>query len=155
VALRPLWTNSVELQRVTIKADDGDLVLEETFLYRYGDDKVTRRMFVPGEDHSHELEQVKETIARLRRESDAGLIVSEDDEPVYLGRMRALIERRTKLEAVPYRAAGWITEETDQTDRDVWPTLTSDAERRQLLVDRGVRFVLTSGKPLEFHVMMP
>lgn len=91
----------------------------------------------------------------MRRESDAGLIVSVDDERVYLERMRALIERRTKLAAVPYRAAGWITEETDQTYREVWPTLASDAERRQLLVDRGVRFVLTSGKPMRFDLFVP
>ena len=49
-----------------------------------GSEKVTRRVFVPGEDRTHELDTVIATIDRLRRESDAGLIVSEDDERVYL-----------------------------------------------------------------------
>ncbi len=111
-------------------------------------------MFVPGEDHSHELEQVRATIDRLRRESDAGLVVSEEDERVYLARMRAQIERRTKLEAMPVRAAGWVTEETEQTYQEVWPDL-SDAERHQLLVDRGVKFILYSGRPHHSNLFVP
>ncbi len=63
-----------------MRAEDADLLLEETFLERWGDEKVTRRVFVAGEDHSHELEQVLASIDRLRKESDAGLIASEDDE---------------------------------------------------------------------------
>jgi DNA invertase Pin-like site-specific DNA recombinase len=139
---------------VRMRADDGDDLLEDTFLYSFGDDKVTRRVFIHGEDHTHDLDLVNETIARLRRESDAGLIVSEEDERVYLERMRSLIERRTKLEAMPVRAAGWDTEETGQTYREVWPGASAD-ERHKLLVDRGVRFVLTSGRPLIVGVMVP
>ena len=111
-------------------------------------------MFVPGEDHSHELEQVRATIDRLRRESDAGLVVSEEDERVYLDRMRALIERRSKLEAKPVRAAGWITEETGQTYHEVWPTASAE-ERHKLLVDHGIKFILSSGNPLFANVFVP
>jgi site-specific DNA recombinase len=128
---------------VTMRADDCDEVLEETFLAQWGDTEVTRRVFVPGEDHSHELDQVNESIARLRRESDAGLVVTEDDEQTYLHRMRALIDRRTKLEETPARASGWVTETTGQTYREVW----ADSDHRQLLIDRGIRFVLERGNP--------
>jgi hypothetical protein len=93
---------------------------------------------VAGEDHSHELEQVNETIARLRRESDAGLIVSAEDERVYVERMKALIERRTQLEGMPRRAAGWITEETGQIYREAW----ADSDHRQLLLESGIKFLL-------------
>ena len=124
------------------------------FLLEWGDTPVTRRVFVPGEDHSHELEQVRATIDRLRRESDAGLVVSEEDERVYLERMRSLIERRSKLEAMPTRQAGWITEETGQTYREVWPTASAE-ERHKLLVDHGVKFILSSGNPLFANIFVP
>lgn len=133
---------------VSIRADDADTLLEDTFLERWGDEKVTRRVFVPGEDRSHDLEQVNASIERLRRESDAGLVVTDDDEQVYLQRMRSLIDRRTELEATPRRAAGWITEETGETYRQVW----ADADQRQLMVDYGVRFVLVSGRPLQTSI---
>jgi site-specific DNA recombinase len=35
---------------------------------------------------------------------------------VYLKRLKSLIDRRTKLEAVPRRAAGWVTEVTGETN---------------------------------------
>jgi hypothetical protein len=121
------------------------------FLAKWGDEQVTRRVFVPGEDHSQELEQVNATIARLRRESDAGLIVSAEDERIYVERMRSLIDRRTKLEATPARAAGWVTEETGQTYREVW----DDSDHRQLLVDAGIQFVLVSAKPFHAGFRVP
>ena len=108
-------------KNVMLRADACEELLENLFLERWGNEPVTRRVFVPGEDHSHELEQVNASIARLRRESDAGLVVTEDDEEDWLGRMRSLVDRRTKLEAIPSRVAGWVTEETGQTYAEVWP----------------------------------
>ncbi|PQE02834.1 recombinase family protein [Mycobacterium sp. EPG1] len=142
---------------VSMRASDADLLMEETFLERWGDEKVTRRVFVAGEDHSHELEQVLASIERLRKESDAGLIVSDDDERVYLQRMKALVDRRTELESKPHRAAGWVTEETGQTYREVWHSDQEDLVkfRRQLMVDHGVRFELESGKPPRWHIFRP
>lgn len=136
---------------VSIRADDGDEILADRFMFEYGDRRVTRRVFVPGEDHSDDLEQVNATIDRLRRESDAGLIVSADDERVYLERMKALIDRRTSLEAVPRRAARWITEDLDHTYRDVWES----QDRRQLLIDKGIRFELKCGNPLDVAMTSP
>jgi DNA invertase Pin-like site-specific DNA recombinase len=136
---------------VSVRAELADTLLEETFLDRWGDEKVTRRVFVPGEDHSHELEQVVASIDRLRRESDAGLVVTDEDEQVYLRRMRSLIDRRTELEAQPRRAAGWVTEETGETYHQVWDR----QDHRQLMVDHGIRFVLVSGRPLHTSVYSP
>lgn len=135
----------VNCKNTSVNADMADETMAKMFLAQWGDRPVTRRVFVPGEDHSHELEQVNATIARLRRESDAGLVVSVEDERIYLERMRSLIDRRTKLEATPARAAGWVTEQTGQTYREVW----DDSDHRQLLVDAGIQFVLVSAKP--FH----
>ncbi|ASR77138.1 integrase [Mycobacterium phage MyraDee] len=134
---------------VSIRADDADTLMEETFMAKWGDERVTNKVFVPGEDHSEELETVVATIERLRRESDAGLIVSADDERVYLERMKSLIDRRTALEATPRRVAGWAIEELPHTYRDVWET----EDHRQLLIDKGIRFELKSSKPVMSFAM--
>lgn len=139
---------------VVVRADIGDKLLAERFLDQWGDTAVTRRVFVPGEDHSHELEQVEATIARLRRESDAGLLTTAEDERVWLERLKAQTARRDELAAQPYRAAGFVVEETDQTYREVW----SDSDHRQLLVDKGIRFVLhpsPGGNALRYDVYGP
>jgi hypothetical protein len=141
----------VSCKGVFIRADIGDELLEQTFLERWGDTKVTRRVFVPGEDHTHELEQVEATITRLRRESDAGLLTTSEDERIWLERLRAQTARRDQLSEAPVRASGWITEETDQTYREVWAT----EDHRQLLLDKGVRFVLHAGNPLHADLYDP
>jgi site-specific DNA recombinase len=141
-------------KNVMLRADVCEELLEETFLQQWGDRQVTSRVFVPGEDHSHELDQVNASIARLRRESDAGLVVTADDEEEWLGRMKSLVDRRTTLEALPSRAAGWVTEETGQTYAEVWPD-ADKAQRRQLLIDHGIRFELHSAKPLKTHTYVP
>jgi DNA invertase Pin-like site-specific DNA recombinase len=141
----------VNCKNTSVNADKADGIMAKMFLAKWGDEQVTRRVFVPGEDHSHELEQVNGTIARLRRESDAGLVVSAEDERIYLERMRSLIDRRTKLEATPARAAGWITEKTGQTYREVW----DESDHRQLLVDAGIQFVLVSAKPFHAGFRVP
>jgi hypothetical protein len=126
-------------------------LVAETFLEDWGQRKVTTSVFVPGEDNAHELERVKESIARLRRESDAGLIVTDEDEALYLQRLKAQIDRRTALEATPARAARWIEEETDQTYQEAWDEETSEdglaAHHRELLLEAKVKFILYHSKP--------
>lgn len=132
-------------------ADTADKALEVYFLTLWGDEDVTRRVFVPGEDHSAELEQANATIERLRMESDAGLLTTPEDERQWLERMKTQVAKRDQLAVIPSRAAGWVTETTDQTFAEVWDT----ADHRQLLVDAGVRFVLVSTDPLRFDRYVP
>ncbi|ORB67694.1 recombinase family protein [Mycolicibacterium tusciae] len=126
---------------VTSRAEDVDFQLAHEFTYHRGDEPTTRRVFVPGEDHSTELEQVNATIDRLRMESDAGLLTTPEDERQWLERMKAQVAKRDQLAAMPSRAAGWESEETGQTKREAW-LAGDEAERRQLLLDAGVRYVL-------------
>lgn len=142
----------INCKGVSMRADDADKLLEDTFINAYGNEKVKRRVFVPGEDHSEELEQVRATIDRLRRESDAGLIVSADDERVYLERMKSLVDRRTELETMPYRPAGWAEIEAPETYAEAWET----EDHHQLLKDRQVQFKLRSSKPItEYELIVP
>lgn len=127
---------------VNIRADEADRQLEEMFLDGYGSKRVVRRVFMPGEDHSAELEQVNATIERLRLESDSGLLTTPEDERLWLERMKAQVAKRDHLAAQPSRAAGWVTEEAEQTYAEAW----GDVDRRhQLLVDANLCFMLPRG----------
>lgn len=136
---------------ININADQADGTLEDMFLANYGHKRVSRRVFVPGEDNSFDLEQVRATIERLRRESDAGLIVTPEDEEIYIQRMRALIERRTDLEKSPPRPAGWVTQTFDKTYADSW----GSEDHQKLLVERGATFTLLSGNPPVVDLYVP
>ena len=128
--------------QVFIRADIAEAILEEVFIEHWCNSKVVRRVPIPGEDHSHELEKVEATITRLRRESDAGLLTTPEDERIWLERLKAQTARRDKLAAMPRRAAGWSTEETNQTYGEAWAEEGQD--RRKLLVDAGVRLELNA-----------
>jgi hypothetical protein len=84
-------------------------------------------------------------------ESDAGLLTTAEDERQWLERLRAQVAKRDQLAARPSRAAGWVTETTDQTYEEIWDT----SDHRQLLLDAGVRFVLVSKDPLRFDRYVP
>ena len=126
---------------ISARADDVDFQLTYEFNFFRGGEPMTRRVFVPGEDHSAELEQVSATIDRLRMESDAGLLTTPDDERQWLERMRVQVAKRDQLAAMPSRAAGWVTEETGQTKEEAWKAADGGG-RRQLYLDAGLRYVL-------------
>lgn len=131
---------------VSERADDVDHQLAHEYTFNRGDEPATRSVFVPGEDHSAELDQVNATIERLRLESDAGLLTTPEDETLWLERMKTQIAKRDRLASVPSRAAGWMTEDTGQTKREAW--LAADvADRRQLHLDAGLRYIVPRGAP--------
>ena len=142
----------INCTNVFARADDIDEVLRDSFLANWGSAERTRRVFVPGEDRTEELEQVLRTIDRLRKESDEGLIVTAEDEETYISRLKALIARRTALEATPRRSSQWAVERTGETYSDAY---FSSEDRRQLLVDAGFRLELYSGKPLRLELFPP
>jgi len=138
----------VNCQGVFVRAEEADAFLEEAFLWAHGDDPVTRRKFIPGEDRTEELEQTNRTIEALREDRALGLFSSDADQAKYRQQMAALVAKRDQLSAQPHRPARWEIEETGQTFAEVW----EESDHRQLLADAGVRFVLTSGKPREWAV---
>lgn len=134
----------INCRRVSANADDVDRVMDALFLAAYRDRYVQETVFVPGTDNRTEIEQTKQAIARLRWESDNGLV---DDETEWMQRMKALADKLRELEAEPYRPSRWKTVETDQTYGEVWPTLDMEGKRR-LLQDAQAGLVLyhRSGK---------
>lgn len=144
---------------VTFRADALDELLEETFLEQWGDSPVTRRVFVPGEDHSHELDRANQTIASLRADRAMGLYTTPGDEQTFRQQMKAQLAKRDALAALPIVRAGWITEETGQTYMEVWPdgeSADSFAVKRKMLLDAGIKFVLERGNPAPItHLYVP
>lgn len=126
---------------VKMPADMLEELLSNRFLELKGKDRVTEKVFVPGEDRSYELEQVKEVIARLQWESDTGLLTTAEDKALWQERMKSQITKRDELAATPVRAAGYEYVETDRTYEEAWPDATME-ERRELLVNSGIRFRL-------------
>jgi site-specific DNA recombinase len=118
------------------KTADVHEMLEEYLLAEFGDLRKTRRVFVPGEDHTAELERVSAAITRLRDDRDAGDYDGEDD--VYRARLDALRESRTRLALLPQRADSWAMEETGQTWAQWWHGANTE-ERRAELMRAGVR----------------
>ncbi len=136
---------------LTAKAEDIETLVEETFLWECGCVKELKRQFVPGEDHTAELERVNQIINALREDREMGLIVGEADEERYRTQMRSLLDQRTALEQMPQRKAGWITVEGEETYADLWAR-SSTEERRRLLVDAGVKVHLRGKNNWEVYV---
>lgn len=139
---------------VSERAEDVDFQFTHQFNFFRGNEPMTRRVFVPGEDHSTELEQVNATIDRLRMESDAGLLTTDEDQRVWLERMRVQVAKRDHLASMPSRPAGWVTEETGQTKREAW-LAASEQDRRQLYLDAGLLYVLCRKPKSDYFASRP
>jgi site-specific DNA recombinase len=128
--------------KVSIIADNAEMLVSDTFLEDHVDRRVKARVWRDGSDHSAELEQTNQTIAVLRADrSTPGLLTSSDDLEMNRQQIAALVAKRDSLSVLPVVKAGWVDVVTDQTYGQVWPTATPE-ERRTLLIDAGVRLVV-------------
>src|SRR5690606_15583381 len=83
----------------TIRFEDVEPAFAALFLHEKGADPVTEPVFVPGEDHSRQLDEARAHMARYRMEADAGLWNS--DLEGYLTRMKNLQAVIERLEQLP------------------------------------------------------
>jgi len=109
---------------------------EAFIMNAYGSIPKTRREFMPGEDHTVELERVEVAVARLRDDREAGDYDGEEAE--YRRRLAALRDNRKRLSALPQRPDQWVTVETDETWAEWWAS-AGEEERRNELVRAGVK----------------
>lgn len=135
--------------KVSVRADDAEEVVRDSFLFQHADSKATTRVWREGSDHSAELEQTIRTIDSLRDDRAMGLFSNEDDERTFRQQMSALLAKRDELALMPVVKAGWVDVETDQTYGELWPTASAE-ERRKLLTD--ARVTLYVGGPNEMHL---
>ncbi|MFJ5950674.1 recombinase family protein [Streptomyces noursei] len=130
---------------VSVKADVLDKWAEEQFLKRIGHSHISVPVTDPGEDHTADLERVRESIRRLRRDRDAGLYDGDEDEAEYDEMMASLLKERRELESLPSRPAATRWVRTAHTVADMWHSADTEGKRR-LLLDTGARITVTSGK---------
>lgn len=128
--------------RVSVLAADAEEVVESAFLRVHADRRVRARVWRAGSDHSAELDQTIRTIESLREDRALGLFTGEADQELYRQQMAALVAKRDALAVLPVVRAGWVDVETDRTYAEVWPDATVE-ERRKLLVDAGIRLVVS------------
>jgi hypothetical protein len=99
----------------SIHGDALRTAIQDIVLSHVGNEPVTRRVFLKGEDHSRELEQVERAIAGLRDDADAGLY--DDDRADYQRRMKNLLEKKRELALLPHRPDGWWKSRTGRRSR--------------------------------------
>lgn len=138
--------------QVSMRAEDVEQLVEQTFLEQAGSFNVASKSWMPGEDHTEELERVRSAIKRLENERDTAVSWDEEDEETYVERKDRLVARRNELKKKPQRSSGWVYTDTGETYRDAW--CKADVQgRRQLLLDAGVRFEIHS--MTEWDVLIP
>lgn len=131
---------------VEADADILDKWAEAEFLKRIGNWQVTMQVEDPGEDHSVEIARVKESIARLRRDRNAGLY-DEDDEAEYGRMMESLLSERKRLKALPSRPPGVSLVPTGRTYADMWHA-ADEEQKRRMMMDAGARLVVGRARPI-------
>jgi site-specific DNA recombinase len=120
--------NGFELERLVV---DGFLALA-------GPIEVVERRLVPGEDHSAELESVRETITELEEDRKAGLY-NGSRAARYREMMAELLAKQERLEALPNRPDAFEYVGTGETFGQRWERLETTEERRAYLEATGVK----------------
>jgi site-specific DNA recombinase len=137
----------------SIRAEDLEPIAEQEYLEKVGDREVADRVYVPGDTNAVEQRQrIDDAVATARREKDLGLY--DGDESSYLARLTALVERRRALDDSPVVEAHWEFIGTGITYRERWNTSQTTAEKRQALLDSGIK-IRARTKPSEFHTHVP
>ncbi|MFE7796122.1 recombinase family protein [Nocardia sp. NPDC057440] len=115
---------------------------------------VTERRFVPGEDHTDELEAVTRAMTNIRDEFDLSLYDYDGGQDDYRERLAALVEKRKLLQSLPHRPAEYIDEPTGETYADAYQRMNLE-ERRALLLKADIRLYIHSVKPVNYRLHVP
>ncbi|MFF7588642.1 recombinase family protein [Kitasatospora purpeofusca] len=119
-------------------AEELNAVIDAVMTFELGRVPLTVRRFIPGEDHTEELETVIRAMEEVREEKDLGAYDYPGGSEEYKERITALAVRRKVLAAMPHRPSEWVEEDTDRTYGDVWAELDTE-RRRLLLISAGVK----------------
>ncbi|WP_330185485.1 recombinase family protein [Nocardia sp. NBC_01503] len=123
-----------------VRLDEVERKISE-LIEDYTDLEVTKQVFVPGADHTQDLELAEQALKRLRWESDNNLV---DDEDLWRSRMASLSTRVRELGTNTVVPAQWETVGTGTTYGELWSD--PDTDRRQVLREAGVVVGLRDGK---------
>lgn len=117
-------------------------IAEHVVLTTIGDNEVLVREFVPGDNRSEKLDQLRNLLQSLEEERDQGLILDKDS---FFERKKKFIAQIRELEGGEVsRPAGYVWHGTGETYGVLWPTLGT-AERLKLMTDLGVKVYFGRG----------
>lgn len=137
----------------SFKESDIQQSLDETVLIQLKNYPVMSRKFIPGEDHTAELEAVTKAMNDVRLEKDQGLYDYPGGVEEYKQRIGSLVSQRQTLAALPHRPSHWIEEPTGETYAQAYFRMSPE-ERRTLLMGAGIKFYVSNEFP-EYILMTP
>ncbi|GGW89246.1 recombinase family protein [Streptomyces albulus] len=135
------WPKSKRCVGVSCRAEEVEEMVEIFFLQKHGADRVTKRVWVPGNNVSKEIKEIEGRIERLRRQDEDG--DWEDDREGYRGRMKSLRQRKTELAALPVQKSGWVEQDQGTTYVELWSGLDLEGKRKQL-IESGFKMMVGS-----------
>ncbi|MGW4890915.1 zinc ribbon domain-containing protein [Kitasatospora sp. NPDC004240] len=103
---------------------------------------MTVRRFIPGEDHTEQLNHVTQAMKDLREEKRRNLFDYPGGDDEYAEALEVLGDERRRLAALPQRPSAWVEVETGQTFVDAWAQADQE-RRRQLLLGLKARLYMT------------
>jgi site-specific DNA recombinase len=122
----------------SIREDIAVGFLTELLLGEFGDLERCVKVFVPGEDHAAELEQIRLTLDDLTTLLTKPAYRTGTKQRERLDRhIERLAEREARLEAMPARPARYRLDGTGQTFREYWDSLDVH-DKNVYLRDNGV-----------------
>ncbi|MDX3800606.1 recombinase family protein [Streptomyces sp. AK04-3B] len=125
------WPKENRCRGVSVRAEEVEDWIEIYFLQRYGPERVTEKVWIPGTDNTKELDTTRKRISRLRHLYVEGEF---DDSPKeYQDRMHALRTREAELASEPVVDGCWHEKDTGQTFQELWGTLDLEGKRKQLI----------------------
>ncbi|MBM4592045.1 recombinase family protein [Rhodococcus hoagii] len=117
------------------KAETYESMVEEALLSEIGDRPMTEKVYIPAEDHQHELEE-----ANAHADALSSLLATASSErrrKALMEQLSALDERIAALEKLPESKARWEYKPTGKTYGEVWKGLDLEG-RRQLMLKAGI-----------------
>lgn len=135
----------------SVRADDVEELLAETFLRELGDEKRRERVYVQAENHQTELDEAVRAVDELT--SLLGTITSTTMRSRVTAQLSALDLAIARLETLPVSEARWDYQESDETYGDAWEQADTEG-KRQLLLKSGITATVI-GFPFRFDLRIP
>ncbi|MFE3430044.1 recombinase family protein [Streptomyces sp. NPDC059171] len=116
--------------------------VEEEFLSVAGRLEIIRRVFRPGVDYTHDINEVTRAMKELREDREAGLYSSETGKQEYREEYARMDRKREQLMSLPARPDTWEEIPTGQTYAERWSQLTTASEKSKELRASGLQVIV-------------
>ncbi|ARQ71939.1 recombinase family protein [Streptomyces marincola] len=125
-----------------IRAQLLDTLVEEWFLRTFGDGVIYETVYDSGNGVRERIAEMRANRERLRADRQSGLYDASDDAEWFRQQYTEMGQELKTLEAEPERAPGLVQRPTGETVADRWVKAMDDQERKEILLDFGMEYVL-------------